>query len=258
MKFLRQNRTTFTMMLRCRTLETLQKEITDGLVYQPDAFGFQMEGLSAENKTAAFFDGVFSAMDGKPVYITNYHRSNSDKTLTDEVLVEQLFCTLESAKKYCSAVLIDLMGNLFDREAEGEISWNPAVAERQSKLIDEIHANGGEVLMSSHVLKYLPTDDVLAIANAHKERGADIAKIVTSAGNNAELEENFRTTIALRSLGLPSLFLCNGSHCNLHRMLGPALGSCMFLCTGDNVAKNPQPKIKLVNELYDALEAHIR
>ena len=44
--------------------------------------------------------------------------------------------------------------------------------------------------MSSHVLKFIKTDEVLEIAREQRRRGADIAKIVTAADTESELLEN--------------------------------------------------------------------
>ena len=121
---------------------------------------------------------------------------------------------------------------------------NKQAIEEQTRLIDEIHRRGGEVLMSSHVLRYVPKEVVLTIAEQHKARGADVSKIVTEANNVSELNHNFEIQLLLESrLGIKHLFLCNGTHCRKHRLLAPLLGSCLFLTTENAKAGQNQPTV---------------
>ena len=73
------------------------------------------------------------------------------------------------------ATLVDIMGDLFCRHPE-ELTEDTEAIEKQMKLIQEIHAAGAEVLMSSHILKFTPAERVLEVALEQKRRGADILK----------------------------------------------------------------------------------
>lgn len=167
---------------------------------------------------------LITAMEGRPVYVTNYTKNNVCEYLqSDEELAEEMLMTLE-----CGASLLDIRGDMFGRN-EVEITTDNRAVGAQKALISEIHKRGGQVLMSSHVLKYCTPDETLQIALLHQQRGADVAKIVTLANSEEELNDNFETlTLLNKKLEIPSLFLCNGTHCKRHRILGPALGSCMF------------------------------
>ena len=81
-----------------------------------------------------------------------------------------------------AATLCDMMGDYYGR-VEGELTMKGAAVDRQRRLIDTLHAKGAEVLMSSHVLKFIPAERVLEIAYEHQCRGADICKIVTGASS---------------------------------------------------------------------------
>ena len=108
-------------------------------------------------------------------------------------------------------------------------------------------------MFSSHVYKitegnkkfcFLPSDKVLNIAKGQQSRGADIAKIVTCADTEEELDANLETTLILkRELKIPSLFLCNGELRYKHRRLGPVLGACMFLVTENLRSDALQPTV---------------
>lgn len=104
--------------------------------------------------------------------------------------------------------------------------------------------------MSAHVMKYIPCEKVIEIAQSQQLRGADIVKIVTDANSDEELYENLKTSVILKeTLEVPSLFLCNGTHCKKHRMLGPVLGSCMFLAVENSNTDQNQPPIEKAREM---------
>ena len=101
---------------------------------------------------------------------------------------------------------------------------------KQMELIEKLHGFGSEVLISSHLYKYVPAERVLEIALEQKRRGADVIKIVTHANDMSQQLENLRITNLLKEeLGAPFLFL-SGGECSLHRKLGIKLGCCMALC----------------------------
>ena len=146
------------------------------------------------------------------------------------------------------------MGDYFER-TEGEMTYSERAIEKQMALIDEIHSAGGEVVMSSHVLKYTPAEQVLAIALEHQRRGADICKIVTGASNMEEQIENLRIVTLLKSeLDIPFLFL-SGGESRILRRIGGEVGCCMYLCVHehDELATPAQPLISEVRAIRDNL-----
>ena len=240
--FLVSGRPTVTAMLRSTTLEGLLSEIERVKEEGTDAFGFQIDLLRVEDRSPEAYRAIFGAMSA-PCYTTNYARPNFDR-FDDEELTRELLLALE-----CGATLLDIRHDLYDRQPD-ELSYDPVAVERQKALIEEIHARGGEVLMSAHVLRYQTPEQVLAIAKEQKARGADIAKIVIDANNDEELAECFRASLLLKSeLGIPCLFLCNGTHCIRHRRLAPAVAGDMFLVVEPNLRKENQPPIDLAKDV---------
>ena len=73
---------------------------------------------------------------------------------------------------------------------------------KQIELIDRIHKKGGQVIMSSHVNKFMTEERVLRIAREHKRRGADISKIVSHGSSMEEQMENLRITAVLNEIFL--------------------------------------------------------
>ena len=241
-KFLRTDRPTLVAMLKATTTAELICEIGKILLQGTDAFGFQIDILKPEERKAENYKEIFAAMQGKPVYVTNYARGNAID-YTDEELTEQLYVAVE-----CGAKLIDIRCDLFDRQPD-EYSVDEKVIEKQKAVIKKIKEMGAEVLMSAHVLKYIPYEKTLEIARAQQERGADVVKIVTEANTEAELLDNYKTTILLKEqLDVPSLFLCNGKYCRKHRIIGPATVKGMFL-VAENSNIIDQPTIKRAKEM---------
>ena len=150
------------------------------------------------------------------------------------------------------ADLLDVPGNMFTHE-EFELTHDPAAVEKQRKLIDEIHALGKKVLMSTHVDQFLSQKEVLAIAEAQQERGADVLKIVTRSDSAKELTDNLETTRVLcERMDSASLFLSSGDMCRFHRITGPYLGCCMWLATFE-AGRKDQPLLSDLKPLLDLL-----
>lgn len=232
----------FSAVSATRAIETILRGNDEGA----EAFCIQTEALCPEDRNPANYRRIFAAAGDRPIYVTNY-RYHSNKNLSDDVLAAGL---LELAD--CGATVCDVMGDLFC-PTSGEMTFDPAAVEKQCRLIEQLHCAGAEVLMSSHVCRYLPAEDVLNIAERQEERGVDIIKIVTGADTMDQEIDNLRTTHLLKErLHTPYLFL-SGGQCEIHRRIGPMLGCCMYLCSMDDDAdpKPVQPMLRKVKEIRD-------
>ena len=247
--FLNFDRPMITAMVNAKTPDDTIERIKVAAAEGADAVGLQTEHFLPEYRNIEQYRRVFDIAheSGLLTYITHYRtdefKTNSDN---DENIGEHLVKIARAG-----ATLVDIMGDLYDRHPD-ELTDNPVAVEKQKKLIERLHAEGAEVLMSSHALKYLPAERVLEIAKAQAERGADIIKIVTYANTEEEQVENLKTSLLLkRELGKPFLFLAGGE-CKIHRRLGPSFGACMWLC--DAVYEAPlRPIISQVKNIYDNL-----
>ena len=214
-----------------------------------DAFGFQFCQVAPEFRDKKTVREIFSAMEGKPVYVTNY-RGSKNTGKTDDELAEGLLFLAENG-----ASLWDVMGDYYDR-TPGELTYNAEAIENQKHLIDRIHEAGAAVLMSSHVLKFTAAEDVIRIALEQQARGADVVKIVTAADSEEEERENLKATILLKEkLSVPFLFLSGGSHNRLHRTLGIFLGCSFALCVPehDALSTKSQPLLRDMRALKSIL-----
>lgn len=248
-RFLQGTGPMLTVMLQCAEPETAIGRIRNANCLGADAYGLQVESLEPAYHTPEVYRRIFAEMKGRPSYVTNY-RSAQNKGLTDDELADGL---KELAKS--GATLCDVMGDMFCRHPE-EMTDDVHAVEKQRRLIDELHENGSQVLMSSHILKFTPAERVLEVAYEQKKRGADIVKIVTGAENMEQQIENLRITDLLRrELNAPFLFL-SGGECSLHRRLGMKLGCCMCLCVyeHDALSTAAQPLLQTMKMIRDQID----
>ncbi|MBQ8387607.1 MAG: type I 3-dehydroquinate dehydratase [Clostridia bacterium] len=250
-KFLRYDRPMITSMVQGTTPERVIELIKKSDALGADAFGIQTCKLEEKDRNIETYRRIFAAAEGKPTYVTNYRKGENRHTSLDDEKIGEHIIDIARA----GATLVDVMGDLYDRHPD-ELTTDPAAIDKQKRLIERIHAEGAEVLMSSHTMKYMEADRVLEIAMAQKERGADIIKIVTYANSEEEQLENLKTSLVLeRELGAPFLLLAGGE-CNIHRRLGPMFGASMWLCVAehDEHATPVQPLISQVKAICENIK----
>ncbi len=247
--FLSSNTPLLTVMLQCETPDVAIGRIRNANMLGADAYGLQVESLLPEYHTADTYKRIFAEGKGRSFYVTNYRTvNNSGKS--DEELAEGLLTLAESG-----AALCDVMGDTFCKHPQ-ELTDDADAIKKQMQLIDKLHSKGTQVLMSSHVLKFTPAEQVLEMALEQKRRGADVIKIVTAAETMEQQIENLRITDLLkRELGAPFLFL-SGGECSIHRRLGIKLGCCMALCVyeHDALSTPAQPLLSVMKTVTDKID----
>ena len=245
--FLHQNKPLITAMVQATNPDELSRLVRTAAFDGCDAYGFQYEQLERQYQNEETVRRLFDLMSPRPIYATNYRiASNAGKS--DEELAEGYLWLTDMG-----ATLIDVIGDLYC-PTQYEITRDPVAIEKQKALIEQIHARGGEVLMSSHTLTFMSTEEVLSIAREHQARGADISKIVTAANSDEEELENLKTaTVLQRELDIPFLFLSGGTHNHRHRAFGPYFGACMWLTVPmyDQCATQSQPLLRSIRAIRD-------
>lgn len=233
--FLNRENPMLVAMIQKQTAQECIAEAINAVYDGADALGLQLECLSDAEKSDEQQKRIFDAMGEKPCYFTNY-RYGTNTGKSDEVLADETVHAVELGGK-----LADIPGDLFDSSAEvgdkkeacrfRECTGDKAAIEKQKALIGRIHAVGGETLMSAHVMRFLPAEDILNIALDFESRGADVVKIVSGASSTEEEIENLRITALLKKeLKTPFLFLSGGTHYRRHRLFGPMFGCGYWLC----------------------------
>ncbi len=247
--FFNNDKATLTVMVQAdnpaRIKELMDKSAPQGA----EAFGIQFEQMESRYRNKETYKDLFNHVNNRPTYVTNYRYSKNEGK-SDEQLAEEL---LELAD--CGADLCDMMGDYFDKQP-GEMTYNETAVVKQRNLIDKLHKRGAKVLMSTHIQKVTPADEVLKIALSHQSRGADISKIVVGAENMQQQLENLKMINMLKEkLDVPFLFL-SGGECKILRRIGGELGCCMYLCVCeyDNFATPLQPLLKKVKAIRDNMD----
>lgn len=181
--------------------------------------------------------------------MTSYRKSNSAGA-TDEECAKLLLMASE-----CGATLCDIMGDYFHPEPH-ELTMDPEAVNKQKALIEELHKRGSEVLMSTHIHAFYPEEKVMEIAEAQRERGADVIKIVNYAETEDQLMENLNIVYHMKkTLDRKFLYLANGPYSRLLRQIGPKLGVCMYLCVQSYGPLNSreQPLLRNLKTMRDSM-----
>ena len=246
--FLKYEKPLFTSMVLESDMEKAIGYIKKAAENGAEAIGIQMCYLNGENHNVDDFKRVIAAAGDLPTYVT-YYRGRSNEGKSDDEIAEGLVTLAK-----CGATLCDVVGDLYDKQ-DDQMARDGDAIKKQMLLIDRIHEAGGEVLISSHVLKFTPAERVLEIALEQERRGADVCKIVTGASSHEEEFENLRiVTLLKKELKIPFLYL-SGGECRILRRIGPKLGCCMWLCVDErNEFSTPsQPdlaQVKLIREKF--------
>jgi len=217
-----------------------------------EAFAVSLAGWERGQLTLEELARVFHC-SGRPMMPLCYRSGSlaADK-LDDDARAELLLLTLEAGAAAC-----DIMGDLYD-PAPRERTRNPQAIEKQKRLIDRAHAEGAEVLMSSHAPgEFLTGEEILEHLSDFVSRGADIPKIVVRAENEDELIEAFRTTVLLkRELRAPFVHVCCGRYGRLQRYVAPSLGAALTFGM-ETAGQGPQPLIRSARGVLDELNWHL-
>lgn len=247
--FLKYDKPLLTAMIQCTTPEACIEKIKASLADGADALGIQLERLKKEYRNKECITKIFEYCGGKPIYITAY-RNDDNEIFTDEQCAELLLLGLD-----CGATICDVMGDMFGRSPQFELTTDEEAIKKQKALIDEIHRRGGEVLMSSHTYKSTSIDENLMIAKAQDERGADVIKIVNDAESEDEIPKYIEAIQRIKKMtDKELLFLVSGKG-QLIREIGPNLGVCMYLCVQNYGPYDPQvqPLLKDIKAIRDSI-----
>ena len=130
--FLNCEKPLITTMIQKKQISDVMYTIEKTLEVGTDASCVQLCKLLPKFQNAECYKKIFSKMQGKPIYATNYRRG-SNEGLSDEVLAEGL---IEIAK--CGATLCDVMGDIFDKHPD-ELTMDPIAVDKQKRLIDDMY-----------------------------------------------------------------------------------------------------------------------
>lgn len=251
MRLFEQKKPPLVAMISANTAEEATFEIINSIYDGADAIGLQLDHLKNEYKTREELEKLINACNGLPVYITSYKGGENTDFTYDECADLLLLCGELGAE------LLDVPGDYYGKELHG-MSFDPAVIDKQRKLIDTIHSMGAYVLMSCHHATELPQSEIISHAKAQVERGADVVKIVVKCESETKLYEHLDTIRILKDeLDVPFLYLTSGprKYAGLIRQIGPNFGVCMYLCVANHAKGSTalQPKLRCIKLVRDNL-----
>lgn len=200
-----------------QTICTIRNAIYDGA----EAFMLHLEVMKQAHLCESDLKPIFNCAGDKPVFTMNYRR---DSVKPDRQLIDEQLLAVRAG-----ASMIDMMGDMFDPSPK-ELTGDSRAIDQQRKVIEQVHAMGGEVLMSSHVWAYMDVEQTLSHAKALESRGADFVKIAMCVHSEAEMLEALRATVLVKNaLRVPFLHICMGQWGKLLRAVSPMFGSCFAL-----------------------------
>lgn len=205
-----------------------------------------------------------------PVLALNYNNTYEwqDSGFTEEERIESFFRAIDAG-----AAGVDMQGYTFHAPSKEnfcgedkysftkgnpkEIITDEAIISKQCEFIEQVHFKGAEVLMSCHPGIAMKSEQVVELALFMEKRKPDIIKIVTSATNEDELTESFKTMSALKKeIKTPVSYHANGSKGSLSRIINPMLGGHMIFCV-DRYSESSvmeQLDLKTVRSIIDNMK----
>ena len=179
-----------------------------------------------------------------PVLALNYNRTYDwqDKNFSEQERVDSFLLAVEAG-----AAGVDMQGYTFHEPSRDgfcgedkysftkgnpkEVVTDDAIISKQTEFIEQIHSMGSEVLLSCHPGIPMNCRQVVELALFLEKRNPDIIKIVTSAINEDDLVESFKTMTQLKKeVKTPVSFHVNGKIGSLSRIVNPILGSKVIFC----------------------------
>jgi len=207
-------------MIECTTLEAALAGIRNDEQNGADGFGVNAALLPTEVLEGPDLKKLIHST-GLPMMLYSYRNHNlADRT--DEYRGQLQLRFAENGAACC-----DVMGDLFC-PSEREFTMDPTAVEKQRQLIRDIHSVGAEVIISSHMPVSRTAEQVLEQMSLMRDRGADIAKMVTTINTQEEFTEAVRAmTLLNEKLGIPYIYLCNGKFATLMRHMCVHLGALL-------------------------------
>lgn len=251
--FLRAQGTTVAAIMCGQTPEEIIAQARGAEFGGADAIAVSLHELKPEFRDQTHLAKIINAVK-LPFMFFFYRQDVWQAHLTDESRQEVLLVAARAGASF-----IDVMGDLYDPSPR-EYTKCPEAIDKQRRLIEEIHAAGAKVVISAHMQEALTAEEVLAQLQDFADRGADLAKIVTTVNTEEEFLESIRTTFLLRrQLPVPFIQLTNGAFGRLQRFLGMSLGAAATFAVHQYGLRNPmtQPSLHAMKQVQENCRWHI-
>lgn len=241
-------------------------------VHGATGFDLHVSCLDPEYKNVETISRIINSTP-LPVMALNYNITASGQYVpdTEENKVALLMKALEAG-----ASCIDMHGYTFDLPSKDafderfadapysfvkskprEVVVNPEVIEKQMDVIERAHAMGREVLISTHVGKMMPSEEIVDLALFLEKRHPDAIKIVSIPEKPEDLYEVVRTMCDLKqNVKTPVQYHGGGPFGRESRIINAMLGSYLLFCNdGYKVGSDPnQPDLQIARTIMDKFE----
>lgn len=258
-------------VIRQRTVKEAIAAVTNAQYHGATGIDLHLSCLDDEYKNPKSIEEILKFCK-IPVMALNYnHRIDySTYQSTEEDRIALLMMAVEAGVS-----CIDLQGYSYDLESKDgfrqeyqslgysftkgnpkEIVCDEAIIEKQTRLIEDCHNVGCEVLLSCHPGVYMNTQQACELAKFLEKRNPDVIKLVCPCGCDEQLSESFGTMIALRkAVDCKVSFHLNGPMGKLSRIINPVLGGhLIFSIDGYTVSDSPeQLDLATAKKALDAL-----
>lgn len=216
--------------------------IKNSLIDGAQGFDLHISTLVSQYLSEASISKIAESTD-KPILALHYNSDYFGKHMgiSDEDRMRQL---LMAVKAGCSALdmqgytfeedmasALDGCGSSFAKLKPREVTMRQKTIDRQRKFIDEVHAAGGEVVLSTHTGVMMTAEQTVELALELEKRGADVIKIIANMNSAGDFPEICRTTLELKKhLKTKFAFHSQGKLGKPTRIICPMLGSYMVFC----------------------------
>jgi 3-dehydroquinate dehydratase len=141
-----------------------------------------------------------------------------------------------------------------------ELTYDPAAVEKQTRLVDEAHRLGAQVLASVHCLTRVSNEGVLQILRAAEDRHCDWVKIGRFMQSYEDIVDTLAQTVLLRRHAkMPFIMMGMGEYAKMPRLMGLCLGTCLVFCKQTYRAGSftDQPLIRDAKKFLESIDYHI-
>ena len=137
-----------------------------------------------------------------------------------------------------------------------EITEDRAAIREQEKVIGQVHAVGGEVLMSCHSQLRMRARTAIQLCRTMVDRGADFAKIVMMTFDLKDVIRLLSCVLEMKKREMIPFNLMNqGQGAQIGRLLSAAFGSAWVFCRPENgFVYHGQPTVREAKEFLKSFK----
>jgi 3-dehydroquinate dehydratase type I len=137
-----------------------------------------------------------------------------------------------------------------------EFTENRTAMREQEKVIGQVHAVGGEVLMSCHSQLRMKARTAIELGGTMADRGADFAKVVMMTFDSRDVLRLLSCVLEMKSReNIPFNLMNQGPGAHIGRLLSAAFGSAWVFCRPEKgFVYHGQPTVREAKEFLKSFK----